>query len=139
MDIEGIAKEIVDSAIKVHRTLGPGLFESTYQQCLAFEIRKRGLRVDCEVVLPIIYDGVKIESGYRLDMLVESAVVIENKTVDEFAPVHATQLLTYLRLGGFHLGFLINWKVELMKNGIKRIVNPSFHQTRKNQSKETMS
>jgi GxxExxY protein len=135
MDVEAIAKEIVDSAIKVHRTLGPGLFESTYQHCLAYEIRKRGLRVDCEVVLPILYDGVRIESGYRLDMLVEDAVVIENKTVDEFAPIHATQLLTYLRMGGFHVGFLINWKVDLIKNGIKRIVNPAFKPPGSNRSK----
>jgi GxxExxY protein len=133
MDIEVIAKEIVDSAIHVHRTLGPGLFESTYQKCLTFELRKRGLPVDCEVVLPIIYDGNVIESGYRLDMLVDHSVVIENKTVDVLLPIHATQLLTYLRLGEFHLGFLINWKVDLMKTGIKRIVNPAFAPARSKQ------
>jgi GxxExxY protein len=126
MDIEIIAKEIVDSAIHVHRALGPGLFESTYQKCLAFELRKRGFSVDCEVVLPIVYEGNTIESGYRLDMLVDHSVVIENKTVDALLPIHATQLLTYLRLGGFHLGFLINWKVDLLKKGIKRIANPAF-------------
>jgi GxxExxY protein len=126
MDIEFIAKEIVDSAIHVHRALGPGLFESTYQKCLAFELRKRGFSVDCEVVLPIVYEGNTIESGYRLDMLVDHSVVIENKTVDALLPIHATQLLTYLRLGGFHLGFLINWKVDLLKKGIKRIANPAF-------------
>jgi GxxExxY protein len=130
MDIEATAKEIVDSAIHVHRTLGPGLFESTYQKCLAFELRKRGLAVECEVVLPIVYEGNTIESGYRLDMLVNRSVVIENKTVDDLLPIHATQLLTYLRLGGFHLGFLINWKVDLMKKGIKRIANPAFMPTR---------
>jgi GxxExxY protein len=127
MDIEEVAKEIVDSAIKVHRTLGPGLFESTYQKCLAYEIRKRGFRVDCEVVLPIIYDGMEVESGYRLDMLVDGSIVVENKTVDRVAPVHSTQLLTYLRLGGYPLGFLLNWKVNLMKEGIHRIINPSFN------------
>jgi GxxExxY protein len=126
MDIEFIAKEIVDSAIHVHRALGPGLFESTYQKCLVFELRKRGFSVDCEVVLPIVYEGNTIESGYRLDMLVDHSVVIENKTVDALLPIHATQLLTYLRLGGFHLGFLINWKVDLLKKGIKRIANPAF-------------
>ncbi len=126
MDIEIIAKEIVDSAVHVHRTMGPGLFESTYQKCLCFELRKREMRVDCEVLLPIIYDGNPIESGYRLDMLVENMIVIENKTVDEFAPIHTAQLLTYLRLGGYHIGFLINWKVVLLKDGIKRFVNPAF-------------
>lgn len=129
MDIEDVAKEIVDAAIKVHRTLGPGLFESTYQKCLAYELRKRGLRVDCEVVLPIVYDGVEIESGFRMDMLVENLIVVENKTVDRIAPIHSTQLLTHLRLGGYQLGFLLNWKVTLMKHGINRIINPSFNFT----------
>ena len=127
MDIEDVVKEIVDAAIKVHRTLGPGLFESTYQKCLAFELRKRGLRVDCEVILPIIYDGVVIESGFRMDMLVEDLVVVENKTIDRIAPINSTQLLTYLRLGGYRLGFLLNWKVVLMKQGIHRIINPNFN------------
>jgi GxxExxY protein len=127
MDIEVVAKETVDSAIKVHRTLGLGLFESTYQKCLAYEMSKRGLRVDCEVVLPIVYDGIKIESGYRLDMLIDQVIVVENKTVDQIAPIHTTQLPTYLRLGGYRLGFLLNWKVNLMKDGIRRIINPSFH------------
>ena len=131
MDIKIIAKEIVDSAIHVHRTLGPGWFESTYQKCLTFELHKRGLPVDCEVILPIIYDGNVIESGYRLDLLVDHSVVIENKTVDALLPIHATHPLTYLRLGGYYLGFLINWKVELMKTGIKRIVNPAFKPTRR--------
>jgi GxxExxY protein len=127
MDIEEVAKEIVDAAIKVHRTLGPGLFESTYQKCLAYELRKRGLRVDCEVVLPVVYDGVEIESGFRKDMLVEKLIVVENKTVDRFAPVHSTQLLTHLRLGAYELGFLLNWNVPLLKHGIKRMINPSFN------------
>jgi len=127
MDIEKAAKEIVDAAIKVHRTLGPGLFESTYQKCLAYELSKSGLRVDCEVVLPIVYDGVEIESGYRLDMLVDDLIVVENKTVDNITPVHSAQLLTYLRLGGYELGFLLNWKVTLMKQGISRIINPSLN------------
>jgi GxxExxY protein len=125
MDIEEVAKEIVDAAIKVHRTLGPGLFESSYQKCLAYELRKRGLRVDCEVVLPIVYDGVEIESGFRMDMLVERLVVVENKTVERIAPIHSAQLLTHLRLGGYGLGFLLNWNVTLMKHGIKRMINPS--------------
>ena len=123
MEIEEVAKEIVDAAIKVHRILGPGLFESVYQQCLAYELRKRGLRVDCEFAIPIVYDGIEIESGCRVDMLVENAVIIENKCVDQIVPIHNAQILTYLRLGYFQLGFLLNWKVILMKNGIKRFIN----------------
>jgi GxxExxY protein len=131
MDIERVAREIVDSAIKIHRTLGPGLFESTYQKCLTHELGSRGWQVQNELVLPITYDGVQIESGYRLDMLVEEMVVIENKTVDEIAPIHTTQLLTYLRLGGYRLGFLLNWKVVLLKDGIQRIINPTFQPNRR--------
>ena len=123
MDIEEIAKIIVDSAIKVHRALGPGLLESAYQQCLAYELRKRGLRVDCEVTLPIVYDGQQIDTGYRIDMLVEECVIIENKAVDQILPIHQAQLLTYLKLRNCKLGFILNWNVRLMKDGIKRMVN----------------
>ena len=123
MNIEEIAKTIVDSAIKVHRALGPGLFESAYQQCLTYELRKRGLRVDCEVALPIVYDGQQIDAGYRIDMLVEGCVIIENKAVDQILPIHQAQLLTYLKLRDCRLGFLLNWNVRLMKDGIKRMVN----------------
>jgi GxxExxY protein len=123
MDIEVVAKEIVDSAIKVHRELGPGLLESAYQICLAHELTKRGLRVVCEVTLPIHYDGLDIESGYRIDMLVENCVIIENKVVEQISSVHEAQLLTYLRLKGCWLGFLLNWNVMKMKYGIKRYVN----------------
>ncbi len=123
MEIEDIAKIIVDSAIKVHRTLGPGLLESAYQQCLAYELRKRELRVETEVELPLKYEAVQINVGYRVDMLVENQVIIENKTVDELAPIYQAQLLTYLKLCDCRLGFLLNWNVPLMKNGIKRMVN----------------
>lgn len=123
MDIEEVARIIVDAAIKVHRALGPGLLESAYQYCLAYELRKRGLRVECELVLPIIYDGQRIDAGYRIDMLVEDCVIIENKTVDQLLPIHEAQLLTYLKLRDCRLGFLLNWNVKLMKNGIKRMVN----------------
>jgi len=123
MDIEEVAKQIVDAAIKVHRALGPGLLESAYQHCLAYELRKRGLRVDCEVTLPIVYDGQQIDAGYRIDMLVEDAVIIENKTVEQLLPIHQAQLLTYLKLRDCRLGFLLNWNVTLMKHGIKRMVN----------------
>ncbi len=119
-DIEEIATIIVDAAIKVHRALGPGLLESAYQHCLAYELRKRGLQVETEVALPIIYDGERIDVGYRLDILVEKAIIIENKTVEEIAPIHEAQLLTYLKLRQCRLGFLLNWNVELMKYGIRR-------------------
>ena len=123
MDIEEVARQIVDAAIKVHRALGPGLLESAYQKCLAYELRKRGLRVECEVLQPVIYEDVRIDAGYRIDMLVEYCVIIENKTVAKLLPIHQAQLLTYLKLRDCRLGFLLNWNVPLMKQGIKRMVN----------------
>ncbi len=123
MDVEEIGKIVVDSAIKVHRTLGPGLLESAYQVCLAFELRKRGLRVDCEVPMPVVYEEVTIETGYRIDMLVENCVIVENKAVDQLSSVHEAQLLTYLKLKGCWLGYLLNWRTLRMKDGIHRIVN----------------
>jgi GxxExxY protein len=121
MDIEEIASIIVDSAIHVHRTFGPGLLESAYQKCLAHELVKRGLDVKVELVRPIVYDGEVIETGYRIDMLVNDFIIIENKTVDTILPIHEAQLLTYMRLSKIKLGFILNWKVKLMKNGIKRM------------------
>ncbi len=123
MNIEEIARIIVDAAIKVHRALGPGLLESAYQKCLAYELRKRGLHVECEVVLPIMYDGQQIDAGYRIDMFVEDCIIIENKTVDQLLSIHMAQLLTYLKLQDCRLGFLLNWNVTLIKHGIKRVVN----------------
>jgi GxxExxY protein len=123
VDIELMARQIVDASVKVHRALGPGLLESAYQTCLAYELRKRGLRVDCEVLLPLVYDGVQIDAGYRIDMLVEDCVIIENKTVEQLLPIHQAQLLTYLKLRDCRLGFLLNWNVSLIKHGIKRMVN----------------
>jgi GxxExxY protein len=122
MEIEEIASIIVDSAIKVHRTLGPGLLESAYQTCLAYELTKRGLKVECEVNLPILYDGHKIEPAYRIDMLVEDQIIIENKSVDKMNPIFEAQMYTYLKLSGKWLGFLINWNTRLLKDGLQRIV-----------------
>ena len=122
MDIEEVARNVVDSAVKVHRALGPGLLESAYQHCLTHELRKRGLRTECELLLSIEYDGMKIDAGYRIDMLVEDCVIVENKTVDRLLPIHEAQLLTYLKLRKCRLGFLLNWKTRLMKQGIKRMV-----------------
>ncbi len=122
MDIEEISKIIVNSAIKVHRQLGPGLLESAYQACLAYELTKRGLTVACEVSLPIRYEDLTIETGYRIDMLVENCVIIENKVVDQIHPIHEAQLLTYLKLKGCWLGYILNWNTLKMKDGIRRMV-----------------
>jgi len=122
VDIEEIAGIIVDSAIQVHRAFDPSLLESAYQKCLAHELTKRGLTVECEVTLPIVYDGVTIASGYRIDTLVNQCIIIENKTVDQLQPIHEAQLLTYMRLSQVKLGFLLNWKVKLIKYGIKRMI-----------------
>lgn len=122
-DIEEIGTIIVDTAIKVHMALGPGLLESAYQKCHAHDLRKRGLRVETEVVLPIVYDGEEIDAGYRIDTLVEDLIAIENKAVEHILPLHQAQLLTYLKLKDLRLGFILNWNVALMKNGIKRMVN----------------
>lgn len=122
-DIEAIAKVMVDAAIKVHRTLGPGLLESAYQKCYAHEMHLRGLKVITEVMLPIIYEGLEVDAGYRIDMAIEDMIVVENKVVEQLLPIHEAQLLTYLKLSGYSLGFLLNWNVKLMKYGIKRMVN----------------
>ena len=118
-----IARVIVDAALEVHRTLGPGLLETVYEKALAYELTQRGLRVQIEVPLPVQYKGAEMDLGYRIDLLVEGLVVVELKSVDELAPVHHKQLLTYLRLADKRLGLLINFNVFLLKDGIKRIVN----------------
>jgi GxxExxY protein len=122
-ELEEAATRVVDAIYRVHRVLGPGLLESAYQVCLAHELRKRGLLVRCEVYLPVRYDDIAIDAGYRLDILVEEAIVLENKAVRALAPIDQAQLLTYLKLSGLKLGFLVNWNVALIRNGIKRLVN----------------
>ncbi len=121
-DIEAVSTDVVDCAIKVHRALGPGLLESSYQQCHAYELRERGRDVKTEVKLPIVYEGQQIDAGYRIDTLVEHLIIIENKAVETLLPIHQAQLLTYLKLSGCKIGFLLNWNVKLMKNGIRRVV-----------------
>ena len=121
--IENIGKEIVDSAVKVHKALGPGLLESAYQSCLAHELKNRGHSVALEVQLPVRYEDIEIEAGYRLDMLIDNQIIIENKAVNEILPIHKAQLLTYLKLTDLKLGYLINWNVPVAKSGIKRMVN----------------
>lgn len=122
-EIDAIAKQLVDAMLAVHRELGPGLLESTYQACLAYELRRRETGVRCEVELPVRYRELEIEVGYRIDMLVADCIIVENKSVQAVAPIHEAQLLTYLRLSGHRLGFLVNWNVPLIKDGIKRMVN----------------
>lgn len=111
---------IIGKAIEVHRTLGPGLLESAYQECLYYELINEGLNVIKEKPLPIIYKDIKLNHGYRIDLLVENKVVIELKTVENFTDVHTAQILTYMKLGKFKLGLLINFHTKLLKNGIKR-------------------
>jgi GxxExxY protein len=123
VDVEVVATDIVDAAIKVHRALGPGLLESAYQACLAHELRKRGHRVLTEVTLPVMYDGECVDAGYRIDMLIDDCIIVENKAVDYLLPVHDAQMLTYLRLKDCKIGFLLNWNVKLMKDGIRRRVH----------------
>jgi GxxExxY protein len=122
VNIEEIACQIVDSALKVHRALGPGLLESAYQACLAHDLRRRGRHVECEVPMPLEFDGTQIDVGYRLDMRIDSVIIVENKTVEKLLPVHQAQVLTYLKLSGSSLGFLINWNVPVLREGLKRIV-----------------
>ena len=119
-EISGI---VVDVAIQIHRKLGPGLFESVYQAVLAYELRKRGLRVEEEVPIPVVWEEVKLEVGFRADMIVEDAVILELKSVETVHPVHKKKLLTYLRLADKRLGLLINFGEELLKDGISRVVN----------------
>ena len=113
----------MDCSIKVHRVLGPGLLESVYQACLAYELRKRGHVVDCEEPVPVRYDKIRFDVGFRADMLVDGVVIVENKTMERVPPIVKAQLLTYLRLTERHLGFILNWNVRLMKDGIIRMVH----------------
>ncbi len=118
-----IAKQIVDAAYKIHSTLGPGLLESAYQAILVYELQKRGLKVEPEKEMPIIYENIRLDTGFRADLVVEDKVIVELKSVEQVAPVHKKQLLTYLRLGDKRLGLLINFGAALIKDGITRIVN----------------
>ena len=121
--IDRIAKEVVDAAFKVHCALGPGLLESAYEACLAHELTKRGYSAERQKPQPVIYEGLEIEVGYRLDLIVENLIIIELKAVEQLAPIHQAQLLTYLKLSNKQLGFLINFNVPLIKDGIRRIAN----------------
>jgi GxxExxY protein len=119
---EGVSGAIIDAGLKVHRALGPGLMESAYEQCLSYELGQRGVAARRQVALPIIYDGVRLDAGYRLDMVVEDSVVVEIKAVDALTPLHQAQIMTYLKLSGYRTGLLINFNVVLFKDGLKRVV-----------------
>jgi GxxExxY protein len=121
-EIESVATHIVDSAVKIHMALGPGLLESAYQQCMVYELKKRGLKTESEVPIPIRYKSITIDAGYRADIRVENCIIVENKTVDRFLPIHTAQLLTYLKLSKCPLGFLLNWNVRNMTDGIRRMI-----------------
>ena len=115
------ATQIVDSAYAVHKALGPGLLESVYEICLRYELGRRQVHAERQVALPVIYDGITLDAGLRLDLIVERRVIVELKAVDQLLPVHTAQVLTYLKLSGLRLGLLINFNVQLIRDGIKRI------------------
>ncbi|MFN2399154.1 MAG: GxxExxY protein [Gemmatimonadaceae bacterium] len=121
--IYDVSGQVVDAAMKVHSALGPGLLEGAYEACLVHELRKRGLRVIAQLPIPVVYDGIRIELGYRADLLVGDAVVVELKAVAKLLPIHEAQLLSYLKLSGHCVGLLINFHVLHLKDGIKRMVN----------------
>ena len=118
-----LSRIVFDCALKVHQSLGPGLLESAYEECLFYELKKIGLRVEKQKPLPLIYEEVKLDVGYRIDIIVENKLIIENKSVEALNDVHFAQLLTYLKLTNCKLGLLINFNVSLIKNGVKRVVN----------------
>jgi len=123
MNENAVAHQIVDAAYRVHTTLGPGLLESVYQAALAYELEKRGMRVARQQAIPVVYEAVRIDTGFYADLIVENQVIVEIKAVETVAPVHKKQLLTYLKLADKRLGLLINFNVTLIKAGITRIVN----------------
>lgn len=123
MNVNELTKEIIAAAIEVHRALGPGLLESTYEACLMSELAERGLRVEHQVPVPVTYKGERLECGYRIDLLIERQVIVELKAVDAIHPIHEAQVLSYLKLSGCHVGLLINFNVTLLKDGIRRLVN----------------
>ena len=123
MSLNDSSGAVVDAAIKVHTALGPGLLEGAYEGCLVHELRKRGHLVVQQLSLPVLYDGICIDLGYRIDLLVDGGVVVEVKSVGKLAPIHTAQLLSYLKLGGYKVGLLLNFNVPHLKDGIRRMAN----------------
>jgi GxxExxY protein len=119
---ETAARQCIDAAVQVHKTLGPGLLESAYEHCLAHELTLRGVAVQRQLGLLVVYQGEKLDAGYRLDLVVDSSVIVEVKSVEALAPIHHAQVLTYLKLSGLRIGLLINFNVVLLKQGIHRLV-----------------
>ena len=123
MELNEITEKIIGCAMKVHTALGPGLLEKTYEICLEHEIRKLGLKVVRQLALPVVYDGVRLDAGYRIDLFVEDLIVVELKPVDRVLPVHEAQLLSYLKLSNKKIGLLLNFNVARLVDGIKRVAN----------------
>ena len=121
--INNITGTIIGAAIAVHRELGPGLLESTYEACLTYELAERKLAVERQKALPVKYKGVKLDCGYRIDLLVEEKIIVELKAVERLEPIHTAQTLSYLKLSGCRVGLLINFNVKVLKNGIRRLIN----------------
>ena len=123
MEINELTYKVIGLAIEVHKELGPGLLESAYQECLFYELKNAGLKVEKEKALPVIYKDIKLDHGYRIDLLIENTLVIEIKTVENFTDVHFAQILTYLKLGNYPIGLLMNFHSKILKNNIKRFIN----------------
>jgi GxxExxY protein len=122
MEINDITGKIIGCSIEVHKSLGPGLLESSYEECLAYELKQAGLKIERQVPVPVVYKEVKLNCGYRIDILVENCVIIELKSVDVLAPIHEAQILTYMKFAHKNIGLLINFNVTVLKNGIKRYI-----------------
>jgi GxxExxY protein len=126
MELNEITSQIIAAAMKVHSAIGPGLLESVYTTCLRHELQRSGLQVQSQVNVPVLYEGIRLESGYRIDLLVEDKVIVELKCVEKILPIHKAQLLTYLRLANKPLGLLLNFNVVHMRDGISRILNNRY-------------
>ena len=122
MEFDELSNKVIGCALEVHRNLGPGLLESTYEQCLAYEMKAAGMAFKLQLALPVEYKNIKLDCGYRIDVLVDNSIIIELKSVDKILPIHQAQLLTYMKLAGISIGLLINFNVKYLKDGIKRMV-----------------
>jgi len=123
MDINELSSKIIGAAIEVHKKLGPGLLESVYEECICHELSLRGILLERQKPLPVVYKGKKLDCGYRLDIVVEKAIIVELKSCEKIEPIHRAQVLTYLKLSGLNLGLLLNFNTPVMRDGIVRIVN----------------
>ncbi len=139
MDTDRLGEAVLGCSLRVHRALGPGLLENAYEGCLAHELARAGLAYRRQVTLPVQYEGVSIELGYRLDLLVEEAIVVEVKAFEQIKPVHRSQVLTYLKLGGYSLGYLINFNTQMLKEGIYRVINSAANSPPRSPRTSTIS